>query len=108
LFHRPSFRQPVQIIASVAEDIEYFFIFVTSKGVLLESRRVYLDEDGDPDYNYRTVEFSIDPDFTYAPVMKVYAYYYKKAEAQFLNANLYVQFKNELPNYVSLISYLSL
>jgi hypothetical protein len=69
--------------------------------VLVEAGRVYTDVDGDPDNDPRTVEFSIKPDFTYAPTMKIYVFYYKKDGAKFVNAKLIVQFKPELPNYVS-------
>jgi hypothetical protein len=97
------YTRKVFILATTAEPIEYFHYFVTSKGVLVESCKVQMDSDGDPDNDPRTVEFAIFPNFTYAPTMKIYAYYYKVDQVKFLNANLLVQFKQELPNYVSLI-----
>ncbi|KAG5674213.1 hypothetical protein PVAND_004193 [Polypedilum vanderplanki] len=94
----PSYRNKVYILATSAEKISEFYYFVTSKGVLLESRKVSCYEDGNPDNDFRTVEFAIMPNFSYAPNMYIYAYYYKPSDFKFLNTNLFVSFKQELPN----------
>ena len=85
----------------MAEKLSFFYYFVTSKGVILESRRVFIFEDGNPDKDLRTVEININPDFSYAPSMKVYAYFFHKSQSKIFSAILRVDFEADLPNHVS-------
>ncbi|KAG5684460.1 hypothetical protein PVAND_013694 [Polypedilum vanderplanki] len=102
LNQNPSFNNQVDIYATTSKPVDYFFYFATAKGVLVDYRRVYFDEDDDPDNDPTTVQFSIYPDFTYAPSTRIYAFYYDKSGAQFYHTNLYIDFKQELPNYLNL------
>ncbi|KAG5684466.1 hypothetical protein PVAND_013700 [Polypedilum vanderplanki] len=99
---RPSFNNQVDIYATTSKPVDYFFYFATAKGCLVDYRRVYFDEDDDPDNDPTTCQFSIYPDFTYAPSTRIYAFYYDKSGAQFYHTNLYIDFKQELPNYLNL------
>ncbi|KAG5668833.1 hypothetical protein PVAND_016756 [Polypedilum vanderplanki] len=99
----PSFKDKVDIFAMTSEPIDYFYYFATSKGVLVDYRKIYLNEDGDGDNDPKTVKFSIYPDFSFTPLLNIYAFYYKKSESKIYDSNnLYIGFKYELPNYLKL------
>lgn len=75
-------------------------LHVVSKGILLESTKVYFDSDDDEDDDPNTVVYNIKPSFKYAPAMQIIVYYIKE-NGDFVTTQAFIQLDKDLPNYVS-------
>lgn len=76
-------------------------IHIVSKGILVESSKVYFDSDGNDDNDPNTVVYSFTPSFKHAPKASILAYYIKK-NGDFVSTQTFVLLEGNLPNYVCL------
>ena len=79
-------------------------LHIVSKGILLESTKVYLDGDSNEDDDLNTVLYSFKPSFKHAPETRILAYYIKKG-GDFVVGQVNIMLRKDLPNYVN-FSYL--
>jgi hypothetical protein len=91
----------VTITANVGDEVSSFVYAITAKGVLLKSDRIYFAS------GKKTATFSFKPNFAYAPLTKIIAYYIN-SKGDFIVGSTNVFFTSELPNYVSSFLYLIL
>ena len=74
-------------------------LHIVSKGILLDTAKVYLDGDSNEDNDPKTVIYSFKPSFKYAPEAKVLAYYIK-TNGDFVVGQVIIRLREDLPNYV--------
>ena len=74
-------------------------LHVVSKGVLLESSKVYFNGDNNEDNDLTTVMYTIKTSFKNSPVTEVLAYYIG-TDGNFITGNAFISFEDDLPNYV--------
>ncbi|XP_070502089.1 CD109 antigen-like [Chironomus tepperi] len=75
-------------------------LHIVSKGVLMDSVKLYFDSDSDEDNNNQTVVYTLKPTFKYVPEIKFLAYYIQK-NGDFITARTIVKLE-ELPNYIKI------
>lgn len=79
-------------------------IHIVSKGVLVESSKVYFDSDANEDNDPTTVVYSFTPSFRHAPKAAIIAYYVNK-KGDFVTTQVFVLLERNLPNYVRFLAH---
>ncbi|CAG9802375.1 unnamed protein product [Chironomus riparius] len=101
LTETPKLGQRVYFKIRSGETIDFVMVHIVAKGVLLESTKVYFDDDSNEDDDLNTVVYSFKPSFKYAPATQIIAYYIKE-NGDFVTTQAYIQLDKELPNYLKI------
>jgi Alpha-2-macroglobulin bait region domain len=96
-FYSPNLNEDVQIKITSTVAIESVFVHVVSKGILLRSARVWIEQEDDGTYS-AIFEFKISGN--YIPGTQIIAYYID-SRGNFITGSKYVSFQNPFKNYVS-------
>ncbi|XP_070502088.1 thioester-containing protein 1 allele R1-like [Chironomus tepperi] len=101
LTQEPKLGKKVYFKVRTGEATDFVMIHIVSKGVLLESYKLYFDSDDDEDDDLNTVVDYFRPSFKYAPATQIIAYYIK-ANGDFITTTASVDLVKELPNYLKI------
>ncbi|XP_070502464.1 CD109 antigen-like [Chironomus tepperi] len=103
LTESPELGEPVYLKIKSGQPTDYVMIHIVSKGILIESSKVYFDSDGNEDNDLNTVVYSFTPSFKHAPKAGILAYYINKNN-DFVATQVYVRLERNLPNYLTISS----
>jgi Alpha-2-macroglobulin bait region domain len=94
--NRPTIFSPVKLRATIGTRIDSIYVHVSSKGILLHSKKVKFPEC--TSNGLFSVDFEINPTSHYMPEAHVVAYYFNDSYIEV--ANTTVLLIDKLPNFV--------